>query len=34
MTSSADSQTTIVFFLEQFQIRRDSGRRGIVEVLL
>jgi len=34
MTSSAGSQTTIAFFLEQFQIRRDGGRRGIVEVLL
>jgi hypothetical protein len=34
MTSSADSQTTIAFFLEQFQTRRDGGRRGIVEVLL
>src|SRR5215831_18753071 len=33
MTSSAGSQTTIAFFLEQFQIRRDGGRRGIVEVL-
>jgi len=32
MTSSAD-ETTIAFFLEQFQIRRDGGRRGIVEVL-
>ena len=34
MTSSASSQTTMAFFLEQFQIRRDGGRRGIVEVLL
>jgi len=34
MTSSAGAQTTITFFLEQFQIRRDGGRRGIVEVLL
>jgi hypothetical protein len=34
MTSSADSQTTIAFFLEQFQTRRVGGRRGIVEVLL
>lgn len=34
MTGSAGSQTTIAFFLEQFQIRRDGGRRGIVEVLL
>jgi hypothetical protein len=34
MTSSAGSQTTMAFFLEQFQIRRDGGRRGIVEVLL
>jgi len=34
MTSSTGAQTTIAFFLEQFQIRRDGGRRGIVEVLL
>lgn len=34
MTSSAGSQTTVAFFLEQFQSRRDGGRRGIVEVLL
>jgi hypothetical protein len=34
MTSSTGSQTTIAFFLEQFQLRRDGGRRGIVEVLL
>jgi hypothetical protein len=33
MTSSAGSQTTITFFLEQFQIRYDGGRRGIVEVV-
>jgi len=34
MTSSAGSQTTVAFFLEQLQSRRDGGRRGIVEVLL
>jgi predicted nucleotidyltransferase len=34
MTSSTGAQTTIAFFLEQFQSRRDGGRRGIVEVLL
>ena len=34
ITSSAGSQTTVAFFLEQFQSRRDGGRRGIVEVLL
>lgn len=34
MTSSAGAQTTVAFFLEQFQSRRDGGRRGIVEVLL
>ena len=34
MTSSAGSQMTIAFFLEQFQIRRDGRLRGIVEVLL
>jgi len=34
MTSSAGSQTTVAFFLEQFQSRRDGGRRGTVEVLL
>ena len=34
MTSSAGSQTTMAFFLEQFQIRRDGGRRGIVEIVL
>ena len=33
MTSSADAQTTIAYFLEQLQIRRDGGWRGIVEVL-
>jgi hypothetical protein len=34
MTSRAGSQTTIAFFLEQFQICRDGRRRGIVEVWL
>jgi hypothetical protein len=34
MTSGAGSQTTIVGFLTQFQIRRDGELRGIVEVLL
>lgn len=34
MTSGAGTQSTIAFFLEQFQIRRDGGRRGIVEVLM
>lgn len=34
MTSGAGTQTTVVGFLEQFQIRRDGGRRGLVEVLL
>jgi hypothetical protein len=34
MTSSVGAQTTIAFFLEQFQIRRDGGRRGLVEVLV
>ena len=34
MTRSAGPQTTLVFLLEQFRIRRDGGQRGIVEVLL
>lgn len=33
MTNSVGSQTAVAFFLEQFQVRRDGGRRGIVEVL-
>jgi len=28
-TGSADPQATTAGFLEQFQIRRDGGRRGI-----
>jgi hypothetical protein len=34
MTGSAGAQTTVAFLLEQFQIRRDGARRGLVEVLL
>jgi hypothetical protein len=34
MASGADTQTTVADLLAQFQIRRDGGRRGIVEVLL
>jgi hypothetical protein len=34
MTSDAGTRTTVASFLEQFQIRRDGGRRGMVEVLL
>jgi hypothetical protein len=33
MTGSAGAQTTFAFLLEQFQIRRDGARRGLVEVL-
>jgi hypothetical protein len=34
MASGADTQTTVADLLAQFQIRRDGGRCGIVEVLL
>jgi len=33
MNSGAGTEPTVASFLEQFQIRRDGGRRGIVEVL-
>ena len=33
MNSGAGTETTVASFLEQFQIRRDGGRRGIVEVV-
>ena len=32
MSSGAGTELTVAGFLEQFQIRRDGGRRGIVEV--
>ena len=31
MSSGAGTELTVASFLEQFQIRRDGGRRGIVE---
>ena len=31
MSSGAGTELTVAGFLEQFQIRRDGGRRGIVE---
>src|SRR5882724_2953921 len=34
MSSGAGTELTVAGFLEQFQIRRDGGRRGIVEVEL
>ena len=34
MNSGAGTEPTVAGFLEQFQIRRDGGRRGIVEVVL
>jgi hypothetical protein len=34
MSSGAGTERTAASFLEQFQIRRDGGRRGIVEVEL
>jgi hypothetical protein len=34
MNSGAGTEPMIASFLEQFQIRRDGGRRGIVEVVL
>ena len=32
MSSGTGTWLTVASFLEQFQIRRDGGRRGIVEV--
>ena len=32
MSSGAGTELTVAGFLEQFQIRRDGGQRGIVEV--
>ena len=34
MNSGAGTERTVAGFLEQFQIRRDGGQRGIVEVVL
>lgn len=34
MNSGAGTEPTVASFLEQFQIRRDGGRRGMVEVVL
>ena len=34
MNSGVGTEPTVASFLEQFQIRRDGGRRGIVEVVL
>jgi hypothetical protein len=34
MNSGAGTEPTVASFLDQFQIRRDGGRRGIVEVVL
>ena len=34
MASGAGTHTTVAGFLAQFQIRRDGGLRGIVEVVL
>ena len=33
MNSGAGTEPTVATFLEQFQMRRDGGRRGIVEVV-
>jgi hypothetical protein len=33
MNSGAGTEATVAGFLDQFQIRRDGGRRGIVEVV-
>ena len=32
MNSGAGTELTVAGFLEQFQIRRDGGRRGMVAV--
>jgi predicted nucleotidyltransferase len=34
MNSGVGTELTVESFLEQFQIRRDGGRRGIVEIVL